>query len=414
MPPAPAPAPAPYYRSPTGKQAIYYHTSWAQYGRNFQVKDLPIAHVTDVAYAFFNVGADGRVFSGDEWADFQNPLVDGKGVDPQNSHQTPARADHLGNLGQFRKLQEAGHRFNLALSVGGWSWSGRFSEAVSSSASRQAFVQSLVDLFVRWPGLFNGVSLDWEYLSDDGKNHGLEGNTAQKTDGVNFVKLLKLMRARLPGFRISMCVTAAPEKIAMPVADIQPLVDEVHVMTYDFMDGRWGLTATGHHTNLRQAPGCPYSVEQAVAAWRARGVPPVKLFVGVAFYSRGFGNAAAPGLPGGPSAGGSPDKSWDEGSVDYKALPLPGATERWDPVAQASYSYDPVRKVLNSYDTPRSVVEKCRFVHAQGLGGVLVWESSGDHPYAHERSLTRVIRDNLTHGRPKKPTAAVVKPAAAP
>lgn len=390
------PIAAPLYSGPTGKRAIYYHSSWACYGRNFQVKDLPIDHLTDVAYAFFNVGPDGKVFSGDSWADFENPYV-GNGVNPQNTWSSPP--DHLGNLGQFNKLRQQGKKFNFSLSVGGWSWSGRFSEAVSSASTRKNLVDSIVALFNKWPGLFNGVSLDWEYLSDDGVNYGLEGNTARPEDAANFMKLVKQLRQALgPKFIISMCVTAAPEKIKMPVAKIHPLIDEIHVMTYDFMDGRWGMANSGHHTNLRKAPGCPYSVEEAVAAWKGHGVPAHKLFIGVAFYSRGFGNTDGLGKP---AQGGSPDKSWEDGVVDYKALPLPGATEHWDPVAQASYSYDPKRRVLNSYDTPRSVQEKCKFVFNQGLGGVLVWDSSGDHPYAHPRSLMRVIHDNLTHGRPK-------------
>ena len=399
----------PYYPSPTGKQAIYYHTTWACYAREFNVKDLPIDRITDIAYAFFNVGPDGKVFSGDSWADFDNPLT-GTGVEPQNTWQSPA--EDLGNLGQFNKLRKQGKKFNMQLSVGGWSWSGRFSEAVSTPQTRQTMVDSILAVFQRWPKLFNGVSLDWEYLSDDGKNYGLDGNTARREDADNFIALLKLLRETLgKGFRISMCTVAAPEKIKMPVAKIHPLVDEVHIMTYDFMDGRWGGTGSGHHTNLRQAPGCPYSAEQAVETWRSLGVPPSKLFIGVAFYSRGFDNTDGLGKP---CVGGSPDKSWEDGVVDYKALPLPGSEEKWDPVAQASYSYDPKRRVLNSYDCPRSVLAKCEFIHAQGLGGLLVWESSGDHPYTHPRSLMRVIHDNLTHAAPGSAPAEKPKPVEKP
>ena len=39
--------------SPTEKKLIVYHTSWARYGRNYQVEDLPLDHIADVAYAFF-------------------------------------------------------------------------------------------------------------------------------------------------------------------------------------------------------------------------------------------------------------------------------------------------------------------------------------------------------------------------
>lgn len=383
-----APTPAPHHTPPTGKRAIYYHTSWSMYDRDYQVRDLPIDDITDIAYAFYNVDSDGTVRTGDPWSDHQNPLV-GKGVEPQNVSQD------LGNFGQFMKLRKAGKRFNFSLALGGWSWSGKFSDAVSTEATRGRMVQTIVDTFEQWPGLFNGVSIDWEYVSNDGVNYGMEGNIARKADARNLVAFVKALRKALgKGFTLSMCVTAAPEKIKMPVATLAKVLDEFHVMTYDFMDGKWGGTTTGHHTNLMPAEYCKYSVRDSVAAWKSRGVPAKKLFIGAALYSRGFANTDGMGKP---CSGPSPDTSWDDGSLDYKKCPLSGATEHWDPVAHASYSYDPKTRVVNSYDCPRSVKEKCEFIFEEDLGGIIVWESSGDHPYTHHRSLMKVIHDNLTH-----------------
>lgn len=395
LPPVVMALAAQYIKTPTKKHCVFYHTSWACYGRNFQVKDLPIDRVTDISYAFFNVGPDGKVFSGDPWADFDNPYV-GNGVNPQNSWESSPNPKHLGNLGQFMKLKEQGKKFNLTLAVGGWTWSKHFSEAVSTPQTRQNFVSSLKDLFQRYPGLFCGVSLDWEYLSDNGVNYGLEGNTATPKDADNFIALLKLLRQQLPGFRLSFCVSAAPEKVHMPIDKIHPLIDEWHAMCYDFADGSWGPAPATHHANLLPKEGSKWSAKQAVDYYLKRGVPSHKIYIGVAFYSRGF--SGTDGL-GKPATGGSPDKSWEDGVCDYKSLPRPGAKEFFDPVAKAAYSYDPKRKVLNSYDNPQSVKAKCEFVHANNLGGILVWESSGDHPYAHPRSLTKVLRDKLTHGK---------------
>ncbi len=393
------------YIPPKGKRAIYYHTSWSNYGRDYQVKHLPIDYITDIAYAFFNVKPDGTVVTGDAWADFDNPLI-GKGVDPQNTWETSK--DCLGNLGQFNKLRKQGKKFNFALAVGGWTWSANFSDAVSTAANRTNFVRSVQDLFKTWPGLFNGVSLDWEYLSNDGKNYGLDGNKATPQDADNFIELLKLLRSTLgPDFYLSFCVSAAPDKIKMPVDRLHPLLDEIHVMTYDFHDGNWGEKVSDHHTNLRKSPHGIYSVEEGISAWLNLGVPSTKLFAGAALYSRGFANTDGIGKP---SSGGSTDKSWDAGSVDYKALPLPGAVEMWDDVAQAGYSYDASKRILNSYDTVRSVTEKCKYINEKNLGGIIIWESSGDAPFDNERSIMRAIAQTLTHGSqlppptPSKPT----------
>jgi hypothetical protein len=52
------------------KKCILYHTDWANYARNFQVKDIPIQAVTDIAYAFFNIQDSGGgawvITAGDE------------------------------------------------------------------------------------------------------------------------------------------------------------------------------------------------------------------------------------------------------------------------------------------------------------------------------------------------------------
>ena len=52
------------FSTPTGKRAIYYHTNWSCYGRNFQVANIH-ENVTDIAYAFWNINADGTIITGD-------------------------------------------------------------------------------------------------------------------------------------------------------------------------------------------------------------------------------------------------------------------------------------------------------------------------------------------------------------
>ncbi|NDB36661.1 MAG: glycoside hydrolase family 18 protein, partial [Flavobacteriia bacterium] len=132
-----------------------------------------------------------------------------------------------------------------------------------------------------------------------------------------------------------------------------------------------------------------------------------KIFIGAAFYSRGFANTNGLGQP---ASGGSPDMSWEKGVVDYKALPMAGAQEFLDPESKAAYSYDPVKRVLNSYDNRESILEKCRIVYEKNLGGILVWENSADKSVHDPRSLVATLRDHLTHGRP----SGTIEPPAQP
>ncbi|ODQ51119.1 glycoside hydrolase, partial [Saitoella complicata NRRL Y-17804] len=384
--------------TPTGKRAIYYHTNWATYSRNYQVADLPIDYITDIAYAFYNLAQNDTaggytIKSGDTWADLENPLI-GKGVEPQNTWDSPDV--ELGNLGQFYKLKENGKDFDLSLSIGGWSWSTYFSDAVSTEASRKTLAASIVQLFESRP-VFSGVSIDWEYLSDDAVNYGNTGNHVSTADPVNFMAFLTELRTQLASagmsdYEISFCVTAAPEKIAFPVAEVVALVDQLHVMTYDFTDGNWGDSISAHQANLFDSPYGKWSVDKAVKAYLNYGVPASKIYIGAPFYSRGFANTDGLGKS---ASGGSPDMSWETGVMDYKDLPVAGATEYFDEVAQAGYSYDPVRRVFNTYETPRSLLSKCQYVHDQGLGGIIVWESSADAEYTSDRSLMKVLYENL-------------------
>ena len=169
------------------------------------------------------------------WADFQNPFI-GKGVDPQNTGSSPAQ--DLGLFGQFTKLYRATNgAFRVQLAIGGWTWSANFSLAVRTVSSRASLAQSIVKLFQQWP-VFTGVSIDWEFLSDNGVNYGNSGNAVDPSDSANFVLFVRTLRELFnknnwTTYTIALCCTSAPEKIHFDVASLIPLLDEWHVLTYE-------------------------------------------------------------------------------------------------------------------------------------------------------------------------------------
>ena len=201
------------------------------------------------------------------------------------------------------------------------------------------------------------------------------------------------MKSRLPTYTVSLACAADPEKVQFSLEKYHPYLDEFHIMTYDFADGNWGDNIATHHTNLYSTEYTKYSIDQSVKYYMSKGVPSNKIMIGVAFYSRGFANTDGLGKA---CNGGSPDMSWERGIVDYKALPVQGATEMWDDGAKASYSYDPKKRVLNSYDTVRSVQEKCKYVKENNLKGIIVWEASGDRDITSPKSLTKKMYEELT------------------
>ncbi|KAI9003133.1 glycoside hydrolase [Gaertneriomyces semiglobifer] len=388
---------------PTGKRLILYHTNWATYARNYQIRDLPINFITDINYAFMDIRPDGPGGAlvpalTDAWADTDKRYTDPQScVPPPDSwDEDPSNVGPWGNFGQLLKLKKMGKPFGLGFSIGGWTLSKKFSDAVKGESERQAFVNGICHVFEKWPGLFNRVDIDWEYICPPDKVWGEPDNGRRTEDPHNFVAFLALLRSRLPpGCEITMCAPSDPVKARyMPLAQISNYVTSINVMTYDHASSAWGACTAGHQTNLYPTPYAPLSVAGSVDAYLAAGVPAHKIVIGVAAYSRGFANTDGLGCP---SHGQVPDQSWEAGVCDYKTLPRPGATEYWDDRAKASYSYDPTKRVLNSYDTPQSVYEKCKFVWDRGLQGIIVWESSGDFPAVHERSLVKALWEGLAN-----------------
>lgn len=413
-------ATAPIYKWPSDKKLIMYHTNWSCYGRNFQVKDIPIDYISDINYAFYDLRQNSAGHyvptSGDTWADFEQRFITAeKGLAPLDNWNTDE--PYYGNFGQFKKLKDSGKKFNLGLSIGGYSWSGHFSESFRDEPSRQAFTNEVIVFLKKYP-IFNRVDLDNEYISPEGQSYGLPTNTTHKDDPKNFGLFLKLMREKLnqngmSHYEMSACTTADPKRMAiLPISEMVKYLDTINIMSYDFADGSWGVPSSTHHTNVYKTDYAPFSVDTAVKEMIRLGVPPNKIVIGVAYYSRGFSNTDGLNKP---STGGSPDQSWEKGIVDYKDLPRPGATEMYDSKAGAAYSYDPVKKIMNSYDNPQSVKEKCDYIIKNNLKGIIVWEMSGDSKDP-KRSLTKVIYDNLykTTGTIPPPVTTPSIPAPVP
>jgi len=110
----------------------------------------------------------------------------------------------------------------------------------------------------------------------------------------------------------------------------------------------------------------------------------------------------------GHSYNGVGEGSWERGSYDYRALPLPGSAVHHDQHALASWSYDPHKKEMITFDDEHVAAWKAAWIVREHLGGAMVWELSSDKGTAREgmegghgkdpqpgRSLVSVIREGL-------------------
>ncbi|MEV5512547.1 glycoside hydrolase family 18 chitinase [Streptomyces flaveolus] len=354
------------------KVKLGYFTNWGVYGRNYHVKNLVTSgsaeKITHINYAFGNVQG-GKCTIGDSYADYDKAYTADQSVDGvADTWDQPLR----GNFNQLRKLKAKYPHIKVIWSFGGWTWSGGFPDAVKNPA---AFAKSCHDLVEdpRWADVFDGIDLDWEYPNAC----GLSCDTTSTKNA--FSSMMKAMRAEFGNDLVTAAVTAdgsAGGKIE--AADYGPAAQYINwynVMTYDFF-GAWEKNGpTAPHSALTSYTGIPqqgFNSADAIAKFKAAGVPAGKLLLGIGFYGRGWTGvtqAAPGGTATGPAAG-----TYEAGIEDYKVLknscPTTGT------VAGTAYAHCGTN--WWSYDTPATVKSKMDWAKSQGLGGSFFWEFSGD------------------------------------
>lgn len=139
------------------KRIVVYHTNWATYDRNFQIYDLPLHAITHLNYCFLNLKEEN-----DGWI----PVF----TDPWYIYRLNIRADfekpigsEKGNIGALKAAKNK-YSFNLGLSIGGWTFSKYFSDAVATDGKRHKLARGIMDILKGNPGVFDTVDIDWEHI----------------------------------------------------------------------------------------------------------------------------------------------------------------------------------------------------------------------------------------------------------
>ena len=403
------------------KRVIVYFPQWGIYNtahQSMQVGQIPWGKVTAVNHAFMTVDTGYRLTSIDSEADFTRSFP----------HSTSALGGHFG---EYKYYKQQYPDVRLFASVGGWTRGENFHAMAATASGRSTFAQSCVDFLNTYP-FFDGIDIDWEYpgidRAADPEDQYDKGCPGGPEDTENFTLLLKTLRETFDanGLSAKLLTIAAPagvDKIALQHPDeyIQYL-DYINLMTYDF-HGAWE-NVTNHHCGLYANPDDPspttpvdiknsYNTDFAMAYYRdTLGIPAEKLNIGTAFYSRGWsGVNASTGVNGlFATASGGATGSWDNPAVPAGQMPwfqlkgmenTGGYVKYWDDAAKAPYLYNASAGIMYSYVDEDALGLKCDYVNDNSLGGLIIWEISGDQ--APDFPLTSLIYDRFGGSDPDGP-----------
>ena len=285
-----------------------------------------------------------------------------------------------GNLAVLTALRRENPDLTVLISVGGWLWSGGFSDMALTPASRATFIDSVAAFLTKYD--LDGLDVDWEFPGMAGST-----NNFRPEDKQNYTALLKELRARFDSMEkkshrhlyLTIATGANSDFLAhTEMGEVQKHVDTVNLMAYDYYEpGDQGTT--GNHAPLFTDPADPraISVDRSIREYEQAGVPVEKIVLGVPFYGHVWGQVppASNGLfqPGKPV----PNTFAHYGDITGSMLGQ-GYTRYWDKAASVPYLYNTQKQIFVSYEDPESLALKCRYVLDHHLAGVMFWEYLSD------------------------------------
>jgi chitinase len=350
---------------------------------------IPARKLTHLNYAFADI-RDGEIVVG-------NPAIDTAGPD---------------NFAKLRALKRKHPRLKTLIAVGGWEWSGGFSDVALTPQSRAKFAASGV-AFVRRHG-FDGIDIDWEFPVAG----GMPANVKRPEDKQNFTLLLQALREQLDsagredGRRY--LLTAAVGSTASFVANteivaVADTLDWLNVMTYD-MSGPWSKQA-GHVAPLRHDPALDgpnvnpkNNVAGVIDLYLAAGVPARKMVLGVPFYGYIWKGCAADRHGQYQPCEGPGRGTWEEGALDYSDIEAryaarSGFRRHWNEASGVPFLHNARTGEFITYEDTRSLRRKMRFMKEKQLAGVMFWQLTADRRHR----LLDVLARELASGSGRAP-----------
>lgn len=335
-------------------------------GNIVQTEGIDANRLTHINYAFVDV-KDNRAWLHNEKTDTVN----------------------FRNLNALKKINP---NLKIMISIGGWTWSKNFSDAVLTDTSTDNFAQSAVDIVSQYD--LDGVDIDWEYPGMKGDN-----NTFRPEDRQGYTRLFRMLREKLDAlgkntrkkYFVTTAIGGSREFLQhTEMEKAQRYLDFINLMSYDF-DGTYDNMAA-HQSNLFAPGNMPYlySVDICVKNLKIIGVDPAKIVIGFPFYGKGkevksTDNNGLYQIPLRPRFGGGYTFLKDS-LVNQK-----GFVRYWDKASEAPYLFNAEKKTIIVYDDEQSVKLKCDYIKKHKLAGAMFWEYFSDSKLYLLKTLTREL-----------------------
>jgi chitinase len=242
-----------------------------------------------------------------------------------------------------------------------------FSKIASVPDARLRFAQNMREFVLKYG--YDGVDIDWEVPQG-------------QPDVANDVLLMQALRDALPApqYLLSMATPAEPGQWGeYDFTHLTPIVDFYNVMTYDF-HGPWTNHA-GHNSPLfsnDSDPGHDGSIDESMNLYLNKlGVPPEKINLGTAFY----GYESPAGQLYNPCNCEKSTASRNYGTYIKPRIGKDGWVASLDGVAMAPYLVrdSPTAGFITFDDTESTARKVVYALEVRNLGGVFMWELSGDY-----------------------------------
>lgn len=333
-------------------KTIAYYAAWSRYS-GFTPDRIDAVKLTHINYAFANINSDLKICLG-------YPDVD------------------VSNINGLNQLKLVNPNLKTIISVGGYSWSGRFSDVALTDESRSIFADSCVDFIVKYG--FDGIDIDWEYPVTG----GLPNNVKRPFDKYNFTLLLRTLRDKLDKretidgkkYILSFAAAAGPWYLNnIELSKINEYVDYVNVMTYD-LHGIWESYTNFNAPLYSDDPLLPHniSVDKCIKNWLSTGFPKNKIIMGVPFY--GYIYKAVPNVNNGFNQTYSGGSSISYHNILANYLNAIGYKQYFSSYSRVPWLFN--ESTFITYENEQSIAEKAQYIRNNGLGGIMIWEISQD------------------------------------